>query len=178
MNPALPVSSTSSTTQVNEPYHDNAPRDSTDEEHTYDGTGEIENLQVRFNSDSPQAEFYTTKHNWLKPVVRYVPDPVKRTAVAIVTWIKGPNPPRQWAITPFLPHMQSIPLDMLDRWCPKQVHKISLLVAFYLIWIVTFSPFLHKSAVAQDLPGYGAPQVLWCGSSLWSVPQAISTNFC
>lgn len=162
MDPATP-----STARLLDSYHDDTPRDSLDANPTYDGTADIENLQVRSHSDSTNARDFTAKHNWLEPVARRIPTPIKKTSLALFTWVKGPDPPRQWTIKPIFPGLQTAPLTLLDRWCPKQVQKIWLLIAFYLLWILTFSLFVQRSAVAQDLPKYGAPQVLWCGASLW-----------
>lgn len=161
MNPALPPTST--TAHLNATYHDETPRDSSDEVRTYDGVEDVEGLVT-------SASSYTT------PIIKHLPAPVKRVSNAAIAWTKGPDPPRQWNISPVFPRIQAIPLDLLDRWCPKQIHKVWLLIAFYLFWLLTFSIFLEKSAVAQDLPGYGAPNVLWCGSSLWYVIECLAQN--
>lgn len=152
---------------LNASYHDETPRDSLQGSATYDGAGDVEDLQVHSHSDSTNAQYFTAKHSWMEPIAKRIPFRVKAASSAAVNWARGPDPPRQWAIQPVFPRLQAVPLDLLDRWCPKTIQKIWLLMAFYSFWLLTFSLFLKKSAVALDIPGYGAPQVLWCGSSLW-----------
>lgn len=97
----------------------------------------------------------------------YVPKPVNRVVNSIATWIKGPQPPRPYKITPFFPAIQTAPPRLLDKYVPKRKHKGWLLVAFYALWLLCFSLVLRKSAFSSDIGDYGSPVRLTCLSRFW-----------
>lgn len=103
------------------------------------------------------------KHHW----ARLVHPRIRKAAIWIARWTKGPNPPRIYKIRPIFPVVQEAPIRLLDRYLPKRRQRLSLLLAFYFIWFLTFSLVLKKSAFSADVPGWGSPVRLGCGSTYW-----------
>jgi hypothetical protein len=107
------------------------------------------------------------------------PGPLKRAVVsrippraihaweATVNWTKGPQPSRPWRITPLFEPIQTIPLQLLDRFCPKRLHRIGLLILFYFCWLLTFSLVLRRSAFASEVKGFGPPVTIGCRARFW-----------
>ncbi|KAF4544139.1 LCCL domain-containing protein [Lasiodiplodia theobromae] len=106
----------------------------------------------------------------------YVPKPVNRVVNSIATWIKGPQPPRPYKITPFFPAIQTAPPRLLDKYVPKRKHKGWLLVAFYALWLLCFSLVLRKSAFSSDIGDYGSPLRLTCLSRFWADNNGCGLN--
>ncbi|KAF3761965.1 hypothetical protein M406DRAFT_348078 [Cryphonectria parasitica EP155] len=101
------------------------------------------------------------------PDERRLPPSIQRRSDAICTYLKGPDPPRIWKIRPILPRLQHLPLRLVDKFCPRQWQRILALFLFYVCWIATFGAVLHKSAVADDVNGYGQPVQIQCGGVFW-----------
>lgn len=93
-----------------------------------------------------------------------------------VTWVEGPKPPRIYTITPIFPKVQHSPIQLLDRYAPKKVHKFWLLVAVYASWLLAFSLILWKSSFASSVPGYGAPIRLGCTARYWREGNGCGLN--
>lgn len=100
---------------------------------------------------------------------RWLPLPLRKAGRATLEWIKGPRPPRELRIEPLYPDIQSAPLRLMDRYLPKQRHRICLLIAFYAIWFLTWSLMLKHNSTSAYIEGYGKPSSLWCGASFWFV---------
>lgn len=98
---------------------------------------------------------------------KYVPRPVQRVVNSIATWVKGPQPPRPYKITPFFPAIQAAPPTLLNQYLPKRKQKAWLLVAFYALWLLCFSLVLRKSAFSTEIGEYGSPTRLTCLSRFW-----------
>ena len=96
-----------------------------------------------------------------------IPEPVRRAGTATIQWTKGPDPPRQWHISPLFPHLQTAPTRLLDHSFPKPKHKACLLVGFYFLWLLIFTLVLNRSAFSSEVAGYGAPIRLSCSSRYW-----------
>jgi hypothetical protein len=103
------------------------------------------------------------KHHW----ARFIHPRIRKAAIWVARWTKGPNPPRIYKITPVFPVIQEAPIKLLDRYLPKRKHKIILLLAFYFVWFLTFALVLKQSAFSADVPGWGSPVRLGCGSTYW-----------
>ncbi|KAF1813594.1 LCCL domain-containing protein [Eremomyces bilateralis CBS 781.70] len=101
---------------------------------------------------------------------KYVPTRVTRAWEALGGWVVGPDPPRPYQIRPFFPMIQVAPIRLLDRYCPKKKDKITLLIATYVVWFILFVVVLHKSAFAEDIPGYGSPTRVTCHARHWDGP--------
>lgn len=143
-----------------ERYHDDSPSD----EDTLLPVESVESLPAQaseFHMDQPKTL------SFLSTLAERVPLPVKNTWGAVVTWVKGSQPPRIYKIKPFLPQIQEAPLRLLDRYAPKRMQRFWLLIAYYVVWIICFSIVLQKSSFASDVKGYGSPIRLSCSASFW-----------
>ena len=111
-----------------------------------------------------------TRRAWQSRLQNRIPPRATSLWKTTATWVKGPDPPRIFTISPFLPSVQHAPLGLLDRYAPKRYHRFWLLVVFYLAWLLSFILIQWKSSFTSDIPGYGAPVTLWCGATYWFVP--------
>lgn len=121
------------------------------------------------DEDTTMSAGYLQKRRaWLRtPAIPEVHPGLKRAGRAVVTWCKGPDPPRPWRITPIFERVQTAPIRLLDYLCPKKTHKALAYILFMICWILTFSLVLWKSSFAEDVPGYGAPANIGCGARFW-----------
>ncbi|OAL04340.1 hypothetical protein IQ06DRAFT_290468 [Phaeosphaeriaceae sp. SRC1lsM3a] len=126
------------------------------------------------NSEASDEEHYAAQGPY--NTSKYIPPRVQHTWSNIVTWVKGPQPPRPWKIHPYFPKVQTAPIRLVDRYFPKKKQKIYLLVAFYFCWILTFGLVLRRSAFAADIPGYGAPVRIRCNDRLWGDANECGLN--
>jgi len=127
--------------------------------HTTDSTIIVADPEASGEEAFPSAEAAS--------VSNFIPRRLQPRWRKTVVWVRGPQPPRPWKIQPFFPKIQAAPVQLLDRCLPQRKHKILLLVAFYLVWILTFALVLHRSAFAADIPGYGSPVRLTCTDRFW-----------
>ncbi|KAF2125274.1 hypothetical protein P153DRAFT_425720 [Dothidotthia symphoricarpi CBS 119687] len=142
-------------------YHDD------DDNSIYDGHDGV--LIAR--SEASDQEQYPTYY-----ASKYIPSRLQRTWDNVVVWVKGPQPPRQWKIRPFLPRIQSAPIRFLDTYFPKKKHKVLLLIFFYGCWLLSFGLVLHRSAFSADIPGYGSPVRITCEDRFWSPGNGCGLN--
>lgn len=157
----------------NEPYRDEpgASPEALSEQDTVDGQNEAlsfmglddDGTATDEESASGGLTTYQQKHSFL----RHVPPRLRKSGVATVKWLRGPQPPRIWRITPVFEEVQTFHLRLLDKYFPKKSQKIWLLIGFYMLWLLVFSLMLWKSAFAGDIRGYGKPAVLSCETKLW-----------
>jgi hypothetical protein len=95
--------------------------------------------------------------------------------------VKGPVPPRPYRIKPIFETVHTAPKRLLNLWAPEHHHKICIVAAFYIPWLLSFIGILHTSHSPQDLDDYGPPVRLSCVSRLWyevlSETQRLSTDF-
>lgn len=143
-----------------ERYHD----DSASDENTLlpvESAQSLPEANSDFNMEQPHGPSIVSR------IAERVPPSIKRTWRKVLTWVKGPQPPRIYKIKPIFPQIQEAPLRLLDRYAPKRIQRFCLLISFYLVWIFCFSLVLHKSSIAADVKGYGSPVRLACGSSFW-----------
>ena len=107
---------------------------------------------------------------------RWIPLPLRRAGRAAMKWIRGPIPPCELRIKPLYPQIQEAPLRLMDRYLPKQRHRIFLLIAFYAAWFLTWSLMLKHNSSSAYIAGYGKPSNIWCGASFWFVNGLILFN--
>jgi hypothetical protein len=163
---------------LDEPYRDD-PSQSPEALSEQDTVGDGQNEALSFlgiDDDGVDDEesgdgltTYQQKHSFL----RHLPPRFRKGWVATIKWLRGPQPPRIWHITPLFEDVQTYHLKVLERYAPKKVQKFWLLVGFYFLWLLVFSLMLWKSAFAGDVKGYGKPAVLGCGTRLWCVPFSL-----
>lgn len=126
------------------------------------------------NSEASGQEYYPTEGPYA--IRQYIPPRLRHTWSRIVTWVKGPQPPRPWKIHPYFPKIQTAPIRFVDTFFPKRKQKIMLLVGFYFCWILSFTLVLHRSAFAADIPGYGSPVRLRCTDRFWNDGNGCGLN--
>ena len=105
------------------------------------------------------------------------PKPSRPKAILgrISTWLKGPQPSRLYVIVPLGGSAQLVPLRTLNTWLPQRRHRIWLLLAFYLVWLVSFIA-LFRSGFSSDVD---RTVMMACTSSFWFVtPHFTCRNPC
>ncbi|KAI1173464.1 hypothetical protein F4777DRAFT_589848 [Nemania sp. FL0916] len=117
----------------------------------------VDPLQPRFMQDQAAPK------RW-----QWIPYPVRRTADAVVRWVKGPQTPRIWKIEPFFPSVQRAPLRLLDRLLPSRRHRFWLLLAYVAAWILVFAIVFWQGQVSLEIDGWGQPSDISCGVTYWS----------
>jgi hypothetical protein len=125
-------------------------------------------------SEASDEEHYSSRG--IYDASQYIPPRIQKAWTHVVTWVKGPQPPRPWKIHPFFPKIQTAPVQFVDKYFPKRKHKIMLLVAFYFCWLLSFGLVLHRSAFAADVPGYGPPVRIGCTDRFWNDGNGCGIN--
>jgi hypothetical protein len=118
------------------------------------------------NSEASGEEQYSTTEPSYAST--YIPPRLQRTWGDVVTWVKGPQPPRPWKIRPYFPKIQTAPIRFIDTYFPTRKRKILLLLGFYFCWILSFCLVLQRSAFAADIPGFGSPVRIRCTDRFWN----------
>ncbi|KIW80390.1 hypothetical protein Z517_07005 [Fonsecaea pedrosoi CBS 271.37] len=137
-------------------------------------------LHVQSTPDSPSSTALPIPV-WLRESAnsfkyKWVPLPLRKAGRAIVTWVKGPVPPRVLKIEPIYPKIQQAPIRLLDRYAPKKKHRVILLMALYVCWFLTWSLMLKNHSTSGFIKGYGKPSNLWCGASFWNEGNGCGLN--
>lgn len=114
--------------------------------------------------------------SWQARLADTIPPGVHRAWAATKTWVKGPQPPRIYTITPYFPKIQHAPLALLDRFAPRKIHRVLLVALIYAAWFLAFSLALWRSSFAAQIPGYGSPTRLGCTSRYWSDGNGCGLN--
>jgi hypothetical protein len=143
---------------------------------TDDETGEEDNASADIlNVDADELEGNTTSFRfpvWLRESSSsfhwgWVPLPLRKAGRATVRWVKGPNPPRDLLFRPLFPKYQALPVQLLDSYAPRRIHKIVLLLLLYTVWFIAWFTVLVKSTSSGNIEGYGRPQPISCAASYW-----------
>ena len=114
--------------------------------------------------------------SWRERFAARIPPRLKNAWASTVKWVKGPQPPRIYTITPFFPKVQYAPIALLDRYAPKKLQRFWLLIALYASWLLAFSLVLWKSSFAAQIPGYGSPTRLGCQARYWNEGNGCGLN--
>jgi hypothetical protein len=136
-----------------------------------DSRPESRDLHIRSASETSE-----TRHPipiWLRESAstfryKWVPLPIRKASRAVVTWVKGPVPPRILRIEPIFPKIQRAPVALLDKYTPKKKQRFILLIALYAAWFLTWSLMLKHHSTSGFIKGYGRPRNLWCGANFWN----------
>ena len=107
---------------------------------------------------------------------KWVPLPLRKAGRATANWVKGPQPPRDLHITPWLPGVQEAPIRLLDRYVPQKRYRVLLLLLLYASWLLTWSVMLWHNSTSGYIKGYGQPANLWCGASFWNPGNGCGLN--
>jgi hypothetical protein len=94
-------------------------------------------------------------------------DSGERVFDAASRWVKGPQPPQPFAITPILSQFQTAPTDYLHSLFPRRKHKLWLFAIFHLLWAAVFLGALSISISGCQVTGYSSPVRLSCASRFW-----------
>ena len=109
-------------------------------------------------------------------IAESIPSHLKKAWAVTVHWVKGPQPPRRYSITPLFPKVQHAPIALLDRHAPKRIQRFWLLVSLYACWLLAFSIILWKSSFSAEIPDYGSPLRLGCGARYWGERSSCGLN--
>ena len=90
-----------------------------------------------------------------------------RAFYAVEQWVRGPQPPRPYRVTPILSQLQTFPLNSFRRFFPRGQQRFCLLVAIFLLWSIIFVGLLSISVLGCQIPGYRTPVRLSCISRFW-----------
>jgi len=118
--------------------------------------------------DTPQRYAqWPVASQWWTRIAERTPAPVARCGGKVVDWVKGPDPPRIYHVTPFFERWQTLPVRLLarlPRWLRLCVFGIGC-----ILWIVLFAVIIDHYGLPADIGGYGAPVRLSCVNNLWWV---------
>ncbi|KAI0376145.1 LCCL domain-containing protein [Hypomontagnella monticulosa] len=134
--------------------------------HPDDPLGGPEHLEFNEDDDPPTPRFMQEEGAWKK--WKWVPYPVRKYGKAAFKWMKGPQNPKDFKIQPLFPVVQEAPLRLLDRFLPNRKHQILLYMFYIAVWIITFSIVMWRGQVASEIPVYGTPTDISCGTTYWS----------
>lgn len=82
-------------------------------------------------------------------------------------WVKGPQPPRPFKMSPFLPWFQNAPIIFLHKHLPERNQRFGLLLIVCFLWVSVFSGVLSASLSRCQVFGYNTPVRLSCNSRFW-----------
>ncbi|CAG8960229.1 hypothetical protein HYFRA_00012748 [Hymenoscyphus fraxineus] len=126
------------------------------------------------SDDTPTLRFLQDLSSY--KYMKWVPVPVRRACKAVRLWVKGPESLEVHTIIPLFPVIQEFPIRFLDHCVPKKRHRILLLVAFYLSWILTFALVMRESTFATEIEGWGVPGNIGCGNTYWVPGNSCGMN--
>ncbi|KAK0860215.1 hypothetical protein LTS02_008649 [Friedmanniomyces endolithicus] len=79
--------------------------------------------------------------------------------------------PRTFHITPILPSIQNLPIIWLERYAPKRVHRIAMLILLYALWFLAIIFVVRQSRLSPPISGYDPPVYLSCTARYWNGGQ-------
>ncbi|KAK3696341.1 hypothetical protein LTR37_018006 [Vermiconidia calcicola] len=134
---------------------------------------------LRGSQQRPSAEFDDLVRQldprWQERWAERIPPGLLKACAATVRWVKGPQPPRTYTITPIFPTVQHAPLALLDRYAPKKIQRFWLLIALYACWLFAFSIILWQSASSAQIDGK-MPIRLGCAARYWNEGNGCGLN--
>lgn len=114
--------------------------------------------------DAPLHRSVLRRRVWLKLETK-LPAPVARCSRKVSGWLKGPEPPRTYRITPIFERVQTIPTRALARL--PQWARLGMYLGGFVLWAVLFGVILTNYSLPTNFVGYGAPVPLSCVANLW-----------
>jgi hypothetical protein len=149
------------------------PHDATDSEATVIGADHPDApirdspLVVDIEEDRPPTpRFIQDEGAWKR--FKWVPYPVRRALRATAKWAKGPSTPQRYRIAPLFPLVQHAPLVFVDKYLPRKRHRAAAVFAYFAIWLITFALVMRGGLIAAEIPEWGTPSLIGCGSTYWS----------
>jgi hypothetical protein len=113
---------------------------------------------------APRRRKHHTSRIWTKLEAK-LPAPLIRWNHKVLIWIKGPESPRIYHITPLFERIQTLPVRLLAR-LPRWMRACIYAIAFVL-WAVLFGVILTNYSMPTNLAGFGTPVALSCVTNLW-----------
>ncbi|KAK4242518.1 hypothetical protein C8A03DRAFT_29278 [Achaetomium macrosporum] len=129
----------------------------------------VEDLEE--DSSPPTPRFIQDEGSWKR--FKWVPYPVRRIIRATAKWTKGPSNPVRYRIEPLFPLVQLAPIVLLDTYLPRKRHRALAAFGYFAVWLVTFALVMREGQSAAEIPEWGIPTHIGCGSTYW-----ISGNGC
>lgn len=140
------------------------------EEHPDDPINSLETGLMHFDdlsddSSPPTPRFLQDERSYR--YLKWIPVPVRRASKRLAIWAKGPSPPHIHTIRPIFPWIQELPIRLLDQYIPKRRHRVTLLIGYYFLWVLTFALVMRQATFATEIEGWGAPGNIGCGNTYW-----------
>lgn len=124
----------------------------------------VEDLEQ--DSRPPTPRFIQDEGSWKR--FKWVPYPVRRLVKATVKWTRGPPTPRRYRIEPLFPLVQHAPIVVLDKYLPRKLHRGLAVFVFWGLWLLTFALVMREGLIAAEIPEWGTPSQIGCGSTYWT----------
>ncbi|RMZ79573.1 hypothetical protein DV736_g6679, partial [Chaetothyriales sp. CBS 134916] len=123
-------------------------------------------------NDEEAARLLPTEHFDIEDNNETVADPAKRRWMCTWQWLAGPAEPRRQKVKPFLPSIQRLPIQVVDRLISKTKYRVVAFATFLLLWAAAFVPLLLAGGrLARD--NSDMPVVnLDCIDSFWGSKNA------
>ncbi|AEO62527.1 uncharacterized protein THITE_2106787 [Thermothielavioides terrestris NRRL 8126] len=114
----------------------------------------------------PTPRFIQDEGAWKR--FKWVPYPVRRVIRSTVKWARGPPTPVRYRIEPLFPLVQHAPIVLLDKYLPRKLHRAFAVIAYFAVWLVTFALLMRDGQNAAEIPAWGTPTLIGCGSTYWA----------
>jgi hypothetical protein len=124
----------------------------------------VEDLEQE--SRPPTPRFIQDEGSWKR--FKWVPYPVRRVIKATAQWTRGPPTPLRYRIEPLFPQVQHAPIVVLDKYLPRKLHRGFAVFVFFGIWLLTFALVMRDGLIAAEIPEWGTPTQIGCGSTYWT----------
>ncbi|KAH6636815.1 hypothetical protein F5144DRAFT_619977 [Chaetomium tenue] len=124
----------------------------------------VEDLEQE--SRPPTPRFIQDEGSWKR--FKWVPYPVRRVIKATAKWARGPSTPHRYRIEPLFPQVQHAPIVLLDKYLPRKLHRGFAVFGFFGIWLLTFALVMREGLIAAEIPEWGTPTQIGCGSTYWT----------
>ena len=84
-------------------------------------------------------------------------------------WLRGPDNPRPYAISACLSRVQTVPIDILEQYCPSHRHQCYLFIFWHFLGMTLFLAILISSLQGCHIAEYAEPIRMSCSSRFWGV---------
>ena len=124
----------------------------------------VEDLEQE--SRPPTPRFIQDEGSWKR--FKWVPYPVRRVIKTTAKWTRGPSTPHRYHIEPLFPQVQHAPIVVLDKYLPRKLHRGVAVFGFFGVWLLTFALVMREGLIAAEIPEWGTPTQIGCGSTYWT----------
>jgi hypothetical protein len=148
-------------TEVEQPESSSA----TDSAHPDDPIDQASGPLEVDDGQHPTPRFMQDEGAWKR--WKWVPYPVRRFCIATAVWAEGPPNARDHKIKPLFPAIQEAPLWLVDKYVPQKKHRLWLFMCYAVAWLLAFCLVMRQGLKATEIPGYGTPSDISCGTTYW-----------